>query len=83
MSKRNFLHINDLKKEQLYSILEKASWIKTKFNELLPHLNKSVKQIICYGDSGNYIFNELAEFENKIVIRDFFSAVNIAIELNP
>ncbi len=31
MRNRNFLHINDMDKDQLNSIFEKTSWIKSKF----------------------------------------------------
>tara|TARA_B100000029_G_scaffold477539_1_gene522672 strand:+ start:1957 stop:2871 length:915 start_codon:yes stop_codon:yes gene_type:complete len=46
----NFLHVNDLSKDQLISVLDKSSWIKNKFKnneEYSPFKNKTLAMIFA------------------------------------
>ncbi len=51
----------------------------TNFKNL--NLNSKVKQIICYGESAQYIYNQLDSFSNKLVISHFEKAVKSAFDL--
>ena len=50
------------------------------FNNLIELNSENIKKIICYGESAEFIYNQLTNFENKIKILDFNSAVENAIQ---
>tara|TARA_S200000501_G_C20867216_1_gene762495 strand:+ start:1888 stop:3255 length:1368 start_codon:yes stop_codon:yes gene_type:complete len=50
------------------------------FNNLVELNNEKVKKVICYGESGEYIFNQLDKINSKEYFKDFSTAVKMAIK---
>tara|TARA_B100001029_G_scaffold178484_1_gene185349 strand:+ start:2776 stop:4146 length:1371 start_codon:yes stop_codon:yes gene_type:complete len=52
---------------------------KIDFNTLPELNNQKVKKVICYGDSGEFIYNQLNKINSKEYIREFSLAIKAAI----
>ena len=53
MRKKDFIHINDLNKDQIHEIFDKAKWIKDKFKNLKIYFNLKSK-----GDDSRILVQE-------------------------